>query len=418
MVADQLAQDDHANPFVRYRRHLDLHRRAVALGLDDDTYIEIATEADEAVRAVEGLGFEVTPLLEIEVPGPEAGSGRPVLAKVETGNVGGSHKARHLFGLLLSDRLETAAAGRPSPSPAAQGRPLAIASCGNAAVGAAVVARAARRRLQVFVPEVADPAVIHQLDRLGAEITACPRRPGVAGDPCVAALDAAIDDGAMPFTVQGPVCPATIDGCRTLGLELADQLTAAGVVGPIRLPIQVGGGALATAVMDGFDRSGHDLAPRLHPVQPAAAHPYVAAWHRLVPRLLTAAGLTDPGDERALAAALAGAVDRFDLDTVIDANAEVMTPWPATPESVASGILDDVTYDWRTVVAHQVRSGGWPVLVDEMVFTRARRLTADVVTPPPDETGAAGLAGLLTLWAEGADEQVTDVVLLTGRARH
>jgi hypothetical protein len=92
-------------------------------------------------------------------------------------------------------------------------------------------------------------------------------------------------------------------------------------------------------------------------------------------------------------------------------------PWPETPSSVATGILDDVAYDWRTVMAHQVASGGWPVLADEATLVRAADLAADLVTPPPDATGAAGLAGLL------ADDRLSPatpgddgavVVLLTG----
>ena len=43
--------------------------------------------------------------------------------------------------------------------------PLAIASCGNAALAAAVVARAADRRLRVFIPPDADPAVVARLRR-------------------------------------------------------------------------------------------------------------------------------------------------------------------------------------------------------------------------------------------------------------
>ena len=67
--------------------------------------------------------------------------------KDETGNVAGSHKARHLFGILLELRVAEAL-GHGDPA-----SPLAIASCGNAAYAAAVVARAAGRELRVFVPD-------------------------------------------------------------------------------------------------------------------------------------------------------------------------------------------------------------------------------------------------------------------------
>ena len=58
--------------------------------------------------------------------------------KDETGNVSGSHKGRHLMGVLIQlaviERLGLARPGRR--------RDLAIASCGNAALAAAVVAGA------------------------------------------------------------------------------------------------------------------------------------------------------------------------------------------------------------------------------------------------------------------------------------
>ena len=82
-----------------------------------------------------------------------------VWVKDETGNVSGSHKARHLIGRRTShQKIVEAIVGAD-----AQPRDLAIASCGNAALGAAVIAKAAGRRLLVFVPEWADAFVIGRL---------------------------------------------------------------------------------------------------------------------------------------------------------------------------------------------------------------------------------------------------------------
>ena len=105
---------------------------------------------------MDGHGFGATPFGRSEhlskSLGFEAGGG--VWVKDETGNVAGSHKGRHLMGVLLhlevAERLGLAGPG-PSPD-------LAIASCGNAALAAAVVAAAGRRRLRVFVPVDAEPA--------------------------------------------------------------------------------------------------------------------------------------------------------------------------------------------------------------------------------------------------------------------
>lgn len=420
---------DAISPFVEYRHRLDLYALALARGLSDGDYLALVTETDRRVAAVDGTGFVTTPLVELEMA-PRPGR---VVAKVETAGVGQSHKARHLFGSILHhlilEQTDTDPGNRAGPGSAS----LAIASCGNAALGAAVVARAVERPLEVFVPVDADPVVVDRLDQLGAEVTHCPRAAGTVGDPCVAALDEAVSGGAVPFSVQGTRCPEVIDGARTLGLELAHQLDEAGVV-PGAIYIQIGGGALATAVMDGLRRAwGPRPLPRLHPVQAMSAHPYVAAWRRLVAAVL---GEDAPGPEASdhRRAALVAASQGWpwppgtgvDLDLVAPAtrvarsHPEAMQPWPGTPLSVASGILDDVTYDWVTVAAHQMASGGWPILVDEDTFVSARSLATAQVVPGPDETGAAGLAGWLThIEAAAPDPGPAEisVVLLTGAAR-
>lgn len=402
-----------ANPFVTYRHHLDVYARARSAGLSDDAYLALVAEADDAVADVDGAGFTTTPLVDLTATlgtDPLIGGG-PVVAKVETGGVAGSHKARHLFGLLLHIGID----GPQGPD----GPPLAIASCGNAALAAAVVARAAERRLLVHVPVDADTAVLDRLDDLEAEVTVCRRVAGIEGDPCIHALDAAIHEGAVPFTVQGTKAAASIDGGRTLGLELADQLADRALT-PDRIYIQIGGGALATATMDGLARAGTlDRLPALHPVQAASAHPYASAWERLAPALFAGLGATDPGADPLRAPILARRAGELDLDSLAADHPEAMVPWPGTPASVASGILDDVTYDWAMVAAHQIRTGGWPILVDEATFVEAARLAAGAgVVPPPDETGAAALAGLLTHRRDDpAARPGLAVVLLTGVRR-
>jgi len=60
-----------------------------------------------------------------------------IWVKDETDNVAGSHKARHMFGLLVHLEVVRRLGMTERPLP-----PLAIASCGNAALAAAVVAAA------------------------------------------------------------------------------------------------------------------------------------------------------------------------------------------------------------------------------------------------------------------------------------
>jgi len=406
---------DSANPFIVHRRQLDVHAYALAQGLGDDDYIALVEQTDARIKAVDGVGFVTTPMSQLDLSAELGGSGA-VWAKIETGAVGRSHKARHLFGLALRLLIDEAGLDRePSESP-----DLAIASCGNAAIGAAVVARALKRRLRVFVPSAADPVVINELDGLNADITRCPRDPAVAGDPCVVALDAAIAQGAQAFTVQGPRCPDVLDGGRTLGLELAAQLDELTVV-PASIYIQIGGGALAGAVMDGLERAwpGRSL-PRFHPVQARDAHPYVAGWRRIAAAVLANPPGDGPDTDRGMAAALSSRLARGEIDATLNEHRALMTAWPDPPESVASGILDDVTYDWVPVMRHQIATGGWPILVDESVFSAAAVVAAAQASPPPDETGAAGLAGLLQHHRDRSEQgPVAEpaVVILTGAAR-
>src|SRR5690606_14881762 len=94
--------DTAASPFVRHRRLLDSYRRWIDDGGDDDEFVELVEQLDRAVAAVDGVGFTTTPF----APRPELAQaagldGLDVWVKDETGNVAGSHKGRHLFGLLL-----------------------------------------------------------------------------------------------------------------------------------------------------------------------------------------------------------------------------------------------------------------------------------------------------------------------------
>ncbi len=92
-----------------------------------------------------------------------------------------------------------------------------------------------------------------------------------------------------------------------------------------------------------------------------------------------------------------------------------MWPWETEPHSAADGILDDETYDWVGAVQGMAASGGSPVVVPEAQVPRRTsrpRLTGIDVSA----TGTAGLAGLLAIRAQVADDERV-VVLFTGRER-
>src|SRR3972149_6370553 len=167
--------------------------------------------------------------------------------------------------------------GRIGLVPVAAGPPdLAIASCGNAALAAAVVARAADRRLQVFIPTVADPKVVARLRRLGAELTICPRGGGPPGGPTYRRLRQAVRQGALPFTCQGSDNGLTIEGGKTLGYEMVSVLAEEHHLLD-RVFVQVGGGALASAVIQAFQDAVRlgvlARLPRIHPVQTRGVQP-------------------------------------------------------------------------------------------------------------------------------------------------
>ena len=394
-------EEDRVNPFLRYRTLLRSHQLVLEGGLGDAAYRDLVSALDSEIAAVDGRGFTVTPFARSgelsDALGFKAGGG--VWVKDETGNVGGSHKGRHLMGVALhlevADRLGLTR-GRERPR-------LAIASCGNAALAAAVVARAAGRALEVFAPEDADPGVLARLRALGATVEVCPRRPGEPGDPAYNRLSSALEAGVLPFTCQGNLNGLAIEGGETLGWEIVDSLRETGDRLD-RVIVQVGGGALASAVAKSFQEavalSALPAVPRIDTVQTKSAFPLKRAADRLAG--LVAAGWTAP-------AALAYAARH---------RSEFMWPWEDTPRSVAHGILDDETYDWLAVVSAMVAGGGRAVAVDEDLLREANEVGRSMTGIDADHTGTAGLAGLMAMIGEGSvDPGERVAVIVTGARR-
>ena len=391
-------------PFAGYRRLLHSHRLAVAHGLGDGRYAGMIGRLDEAVAAVDGGGLSETPLTEESALGTRLGLRAPLYVKDETRGVAGSHKARHLFGVLAHLEVVEALGW----ADAEDRRPLAIASCGNAALAAGVVAAAGRRHLDVYVPTDADNSIVERLRSLGAAVTPCPRTPGSAGDPTYHALLAAIGGGALPFTCQGNLNGLAIEGGETLGYEIVSAL-ARRQARVDHVVVQVGGGALATAVASAFEEAAAlgaiERPPRLHTVQTESAWPLKRAYDRVVESAGPAV-LSDPG--AAKAALRVAAAER----------SSYMWPWESEPHSIAHGILDDETYDWLAVVEAMLLTGGRPVVVGEPELAEANALARELTGIPVDPTGSAGLAGLMRLLSEGAIAPGEPVaVLFTGVQR-
>lgn len=361
---------DDPNPLVRYGARLAWWAFARAHGMTDE-------QCAALTRSVAG-DFVVTPFERSAALSSELSV--ELWVKDETGNVAGSHKARHLVGILLhllaAERLGLLD-GRPR---------LAIASCGNAALAAATLASRVEWPVDVFVPTWMDGAFGDRLDALGATIHRCERRDGdPPGDPAMLRFREARDMGAIPFTVQGPENALCLDAGRTIGWEMADRIagsthTDLAHAPSFRVFVQVGGGAFAACV-----GAGLGTGVPLYTVQAEGCAPLTSAWE-LIPQ-----------------------VDRPERYW-----SQVMKPWP-DPHSLADGILDDETYDWIADVRAMVESGGRPVVAPETDIVLAHRLATEAgfhVSP----TGSAGLAGVLAVSRElRRGDHVA--VILSGAAR-
>jgi threonine synthase len=346
------------NPFVAFGPRLAWWAFARTHGMTEAACIALTRDLAD--------GFTVTPFAHSPLVSTEIGANAWV--KDETGNVAGSHKGRHLVTILLhlvaAESLGLIGRARP---------PLAIASCGNAAIAAATLAQRVAWPLDVFVPTLAGPEVLGLLESLGARINPCERRDtDPPGDPAVLRFREAVAAGAVPFSVQGPENALCLDGGRTIGWEMA-------AVELDRAVVQVGGGALATC-------AGWGLGPgvRLDAVQSAGCAPLARALGRAT---------ADP-----------------------DATwPTVMTPW-ADPHSVADGILDDETYDWLGVRDVVVRSGGRALVAPESAIVAAHELGV-LAGIPVSPTGTAGLAALLTPEGAPTDPDERVAVIFSGVQR-
>jgi threonine synthase len=361
-----LEASDRTNPFLAHRGHLAWDSFAAALGLTTSARDAMVFDLDTRVAAVAGTGFRTTPFARADALSDALGftAEGGVWVKDETGNVAGSHKARHLFTILLH-LVTVEAAGRSPWSSESDRPPLAIASCGNAAIAASTLAAAVGWPIQVFVPPTASSAVLARLGELDARIVVCPRLAvDPPGDPCVHRFREAVAGGAVPFGVQGTENMWCLDGGRTIGWEMA------GV--PLdRVFVQVGGGAFGACLSAGLAAASGGVTPRVHAVQTQSCAPLERAWRR-------SGSFGGP----------AQASQHWD---------ECMWPWEHVGTSAADGILDDETYDWIPLLAAMAGSDGYPVVADERQVLAAAEMLPRLTGIDASPTGTAGMAGLLAV---------------------
>jgi len=387
-----LQASEERSSFLRFRPLMHSYRLALRQGMSDADYCALVRTLDQAVAAVCGVGFVQTPYA--------YHPGLDLWLKDETGNVGGSHKARHLMGLAIHldvvERLGLASVAD---------RELVIASCGNAALAASVVAKAAGRRLRVFIPTSASRAVRVRLAELGAVLEVCARTPGdPPGDPCMHRFRAAVRGGSLPFSCQGSDNGLTIQGGMTLAWELASQHAQLAAGSPLdRVFFQVGGGAFASSAFQAWElllRVGAVASrPRFFAVQTAKVYPMVRAFTRS----------RELARERGIEVA---------LELSRTHRSEHMIPWKDAPESVAEGILDDETYDWAGIVEGLLATDGEVVLAQEAVLERACAQVEAIAGIRASATGTAGVAGVLTVRSRAGDHpRMNTAAVITGERR-
>lgn len=356
------------NSFVRYRKLLWSYHKAKERGWSDEDFVSLVLRLDEAVQDVDGRGFSVTPFDSYPELASAAGA-EELWVKNETVNVGSSHKARHLFGLALHLAIDEIS----------KSQPLAIASCGNAALGAAIVAKATDRPLKVFAPTSIESEIHSELDRLEAQVNLCPRQQGETGDPAFLRFKEALTGGAVAFSVQGTENIWTLDGGRILGWELAETFAKAENDLTSWLFVQVGGGALASSIVQGMQEACDfkmlNNLPRICAVQTQGCAPLARATNLIQEKI----------KESSTQEAFAHAVSHPE---------EYMWPWEQEPHSIASGILDDETYDWLPIAWGIVESKGTTPVVSDNQVQNALELAHKHTTIPVGPTGVSGLAGL------------------------
>ncbi|MEO1058650.1 MAG: PLP-dependent lyase/thiolase [Actinomycetota bacterium] len=370
IVPIEPAAERDPNPFREFDHRCAWSAFAAAHGLTDGDRGALVDRIDHGLAQIGLGGIETTPFGRDDTLSEQLGFVAPggVWVKDETGAVAGSQKIRHLASIMLHLLAAEAAGLRRS----SEREPLAIASCGNAAVAAATLAAAVSWPIEVFVPTWMDPAFGAQLRELGAVVHRCPRLDGdPPGDPAMLRFREAVEGGAIPFTVQGPENALCLDGGRTIGWEIAAACVDAGEPLPDWAMVQVGGGAFAGSLAAGVAVAG---GIGLHPVQTRGCAPLDRAWCGAASRLR---GVTHVPRE------------------VAADWASVMTPW-ANPQSLADGLLDDETYDWIAVMNGQLATDppGRPIVVTEEQVVEAHQMaTAGGYRVSP--TGSAGLAGAL-----------------------
>ena len=304
------------------------------------------------------LGEGGTPLLKAERLAARHGFDQ-IWIKDESTNPTGSFKARGLAAAVTRAVLAGA-------------KQFVVPTAGNAGVALAAYAARAGAEARIYAPATTPKAILDQIRAFGGDLILLD---GHIGDCGIAARLHASDTGAIDVSTLRE--PYRIEGKKTLGLEIAEQL---GWTLPDVIVYPTGGGTGLIGMWKAFQelqQSGwlRGTLPRMFTVQAEGCAPMVQAF---------------------------------------EAGAERATPWP-DPRTVAAGLRVPGPLGDRLMLRALRESGGGVVAVsDEALTTAAHDLQVGEGIDAAPEGGAA-LAGAVSLLRRGiirAEDRV--VVFNTG----
>jgi threonine synthase len=291
------------------------------------------------------LGEGGTPLLRTERLGSQHGF-EQLWVKDEGTNPTGSFKARGLAAAVTRAVLTGA-------------NQFVIPTAGNAGVALAAYAARAGVHARIYAPQATPQPILQQIRAFGGELMLID---GHIGDCGIAARLHAANTGAIDVSTLRE--PYRIEGKKTLGLELAEQL---GWTLPNVIVYPTGGGTGLIGMWKAFGEMRdagwvRGALPRMYTVQATGCAPIVQAF--------------ESGADRA-------------------------TPWP-DPETVAAGLRVPAPLGDRLMLRALRESGGGAVAVtDEALAAAARELQVTEGIDASPEGGAA-LAGAVELKRKGA----------------
>ncbi len=300
------------------------------------------------------LGEGMTPLL--RAPSLEKALGLDtVWVKDEGQNPCGAFKARGLSAAV------TRARGGGASS-------FTVPTAGNAGVALAAYGQRARAPVRVFAPQDTPPTILAQIRSLGAGLELLD---GHIGDCGKAARAFAEAHGAMDVSTLRE--PYRIEGKKTLGIELAEQL---GWTVPDCIIYPTGGGTGLIGMWKAFQElSGAGWIPQEFPrmisVQSTGCAPVVRAF---------------------------------------EAGATATDPWP-DPHTVASGLQVPAPLGGKLMLQAIRESGGTAVAVEDSALVEGQRDLAvhEGIDACPE--GGATVAALRELCEKGAIGREESVVL-------